>query len=444
VSLAAEIRYTRSGDVALAYQVTGDGPLDLVFVPGWISNIELAWELPEFARFLGRLASFARLIWFDKRGTGLSDRVAGPVTLEARSDDIGAVMDAARSERAALVGWYEGGAIAASFAATYPDRVMALVIGSFTARAARDAGEPWGIDPAMMTVITERAEDAWGTAAIAELVSPSTAGNARFLAFWRRYERASASPNAAAAMIRWNLAIDVRAALPAISCPTLVIHRKDIRLVPATAARHVAEQIPGSRYLELDGQDMFPFVGDSDAVADAIEEFLTGADPPARADRILATLLFTDIVGSTQAISTIGDTAWSDLLQAHRHTVRRSLARFGGREVDTAGDGFFAVFDGPARALRCAAEIRDQAADIGLQLRLGLHTGEVRSQGQEVTGMAVHVAARVAALAGPSQILVTSTVKDLVLGSGISFAEHLTTTLKGVPGTWQLYAFTHP
>ena len=275
-----EIRYTRSDDVALAYQVTGDGPIDLVFVPGWISNIEVAWELPEFDRFLGRLASFARLIWFDKRGTGLSDRVTGPVTLEARSDDIRAVMDAAGSDRAAVVGWYEGGAIAANFAATYPGRVRALIIGSFTARAAHDAGEPWGIDPVMMAAITERAEDAWGTAAIAALVSPSTAGDPRFLAFWRRYERASASPSAAATMIRWNLTIDVRATLPAISSPTLVIHRKNIRLVPAAAVRYVATQIPGSRYLELDGQDMFPFVGDSEAVLDAIQEFVTGTAPP--------------------------------------------------------------------------------------------------------------------------------------------------------------------
>jgi pimeloyl-ACP methyl ester carboxylesterase len=274
-----EIRYTRSGDVALAYQVVGGGPVDLVFVPGWISNIEMAWELPEFARFLGRLASFARLIWFDKRGTGLSDRVAGPVTLEARSDDIRAVMDAAGSDRAPLVGWYEGGAIAASFAATYPQRVRALVIGSFTARAAHDAGEPWGIDPSMMDVITERAEDAWGTAAIAELISPSTTGNPRFLEFWRRYERASASPTAAGTMIRWNLAIDVRAILPAISSPTLVIHRKDVRLVPAAAVRHIAGQIPRARYLELEGQDMFPFVGDSASVLDAIQEFVTGALP---------------------------------------------------------------------------------------------------------------------------------------------------------------------
>ena len=437
-----EIRYTRSGDVALAYQVIGAAPVDLVFVPGWISNIEMARELPEFARFLGRLASFARLIWFDKRGTGLSDRVAGPVTLEARSDDIRAVMDAAGSDRAALVGWYEGGAIAATFAATYPQRAQALVIGSFTARAAHDAGEPWGIDPSMMDVIAERAEDAWGTAAIAELISPSTTGNPRFLEFWRRYERASASPTAAGTMIRWNLAIDVRAILPAISSPTLVIHRKDVRLVPAAAVRDIAGQIPGARYLELQGQDMFPFVGDSESVLDAIQEFVTGAPPPADIDRVLATLLFTDVVGSTDTLGKIGDRAWSDLLASHRHKVRRSLARFGGREVNTAGDGFFAVFDGTARAVRCAAEIRDQAAEIGLRLRLGLHTGEVRCQGQEVTGMAVHVAARVAALAEPSQILVTSTVKDLVLGSGMNFAPHRTAALKGVPGSWQLYVFT--
>jgi len=434
-----EIRYARSGSVALAYQVTGDGPGDLVFVPGWISNIEMAWELPEFARFLTRLASFTRLIWFDKRGTGLSDRVAGPVTLEERSDDIRAVMDAAGSDRAALVGWYEGGAIAAGFAATYPQRVSALVMGSFTARAVHEAGEPWGIDPGMMAVITERAEDAWGTGAIAELVSPSTVGNARFLSFWRRYERASASPNAAGTMIRWNLVIDVRAILPVISSPTLVIHRKDVRLVPAAAVRHVASQIPGSRYLELDGQDMFPFVGDSEPILDAIQEFVTGTPAPAGADRVLATLLFIDVAGSTETISKVGDTAWSDLLQAHRQAVRRSLERFGGREVDTAGDGLFAVFDGPARALRCAAEIRDQAAEIGLVLRLGLHTGEVRLHGQEVLGMAVHVAARVAALAQPSQVLATSTVKDLVLGSGIGFAKHRATALKGVPGSWQLY-----
>ena len=438
-----EIRYTRSGNVVLAYQVTGEGPLDLVFVPGWISNIEMAWELPEFARFLARLSGFARLIWFDKRGTGLSDRVAGAVTLEERSDDIRAVMDAAGSRQAALVGWFDGGAIAASFAATYPQRLSGLVIGSFTARAAPEAGQPWGINPSMMSVITKRVEDAWGTAAIAKLVSPSTADDPRFLAFWRRYERASASPGSAATMVRWNLAIDVRAVLPAISCPTLVIHRKDISLVLAAAARHVAEQIPGSQYLELDGRDMFPFVGDSETVLAAIQEFLTGAPPRPETDRVLATLLFIDIVGSTQTIGRIGDMAWDDLLRSHRQSVRRSLARFGGREVDTAGDGLFAVFDGPARALRCAAEIRDQAGQIGLTLRLGLHTGEVRCHGPEVTGLAVHVAARVAARAGPAQILVTGTVKDLVLGSGMEFARLGTATLKGAPGTWPLYAFSH-
>jgi class 3 adenylate cyclase/pimeloyl-ACP methyl ester carboxylesterase len=437
---ARDIQYTRSGDVVLAYQVVGAGPTDLVFVPGWISNIEMAWELPEFARFLDRLASFARLIWFDKRGTGLSDRVSGQVTLEERADDIRAVMDAAGSRRAALVGWYEGGAIAANFAATYPQRVSALVIGSFTARAAHDAGEPWGIDPDLMALITERVEDAWGTAAVARLVSPSTAGDARFLAFWSRYERASASPTAAAAMIRWNLRIDVRATLPAISSPALLIHRKDVRLVPAAAVRHAADQIPGSKYLELEGQDMFPFVGDSEAILGAIQEFLTGAPPPLDTDRVLATLLFTDVVGSTQTIGEIGDAAWDDLLHAHRQSVRRSLERFRGREADTAGDGFFAVFDGPARALRCAAEIRDRAAEIGLRLRLGLHTGEVRLAGQSVVGMAVHVAARVAALAEPGQILATGTVKDLVLGSGIRFGERRDAVLKGVPGSWRLYA----
>jgi class 3 adenylate cyclase/pimeloyl-ACP methyl ester carboxylesterase len=437
---ARDIQYTRSGDVVLAYQMVGTGSTDLVFVPGWISNIEMAWELPEFARFLDRLASFARLIWFDKRGTGLSDRVSGQVTLEERADDIRAVMDAAGCRRAALVGWYEGGAIAANFAATYPQRVSALVIGSFTARAALDAGEPWGIDPDLMALITERVEDAWGTAAVARLVSPSTAGDARFLEFWSRYERASASPTAAAAMIRWNLEIDVRAALPAISSPALLIHRKDVRLVPAAAVRHAAAQIPGSTYLELEGQDMFPFIGDSEAILGAIQEFLTGAPPPLDTDRVLATLLFTDVVGSTQTIGEIGDAAWDDLLHAHRQSVRRSLERFQGREADTAGDGFFAVFDGPARALRCAAEIRDHAAEIGLRLRLGLHTGEVRLTGRSAVGMAVHVAARVAALAEPGQILVTSTVKDLVLGSGIRFGEQRDAVLKGVPGSWQLYA----
>ena len=437
-----ETRFVRAGDVDIAYQVVGSGPIDLVAVPGWVSHLEVAWELPEYARFLERMASFSRLLLFDKRGTGLSDRVGGMVTLEDQVEDIRAVMDAVGSPRAALAGWSDSAAMVATFAALYPERASALALGSLSAKTTRDGNSPWGADPDFLHSMADSIEATWGQATIAPVLAPSHADDERFLAWWRRWERSSATPNSAAALYRWNMQIDIRAILPLIQCPTLVVHRPASGIVDAQAVRWAPSRSRTPRYVELPGVDALPFVGDSDAVLDVLQEFLTGELGAPVTERVLATVLFTDIVGSTERAEVLGDQAWRDLLAAHDAEVRHCLARFGGHEVNTTGDGFLATFDGPARAIRGACAIRDAVHGLGLEIRAGLHTGEVERHDGGIAGLAVHVGARVAALAGPNEVLVTSTVKDLVLGSGQTFADRGIHHLKGVQEEWHVFAVT--
>ena len=438
-----ETRFTRVDDLDIAYQVVGPpAELDLVFVPGWVSHLEVMWEIPEFARFLDRLAAMGRLIVFDKRGTGLSDRVAGMPTLEQRADDIAAVMNVAGSGRAAIAAWGEGAAIAAMFAASHPERVTALVLGSLPVKMT-DGARPVVADPAVIQAFSAAVENGWGQATLVPLLAPSRAEDSRFLSWYRRWERLSSTPSAAAATLRWAMEFDLGSILPSIQARTLIVHRTGNTLVDMQAVRAATNLIPDVRYTELPGCDDLPYVGDTDAVLDAIQEFLTGAQCTPDFDRSLATVLFTDIVGSTQQANRLGDRRWRYLLDEHHARIRRLLDRYRGVEVDTAGDGFFVTFDGPARAIRCACAVRDAVREIGIEIRAGLHTGEVEHRGNAATGLAVHVGARVAALAQASEVLVTSTVQMLVLGSGIGFADRGRHRLKGVPDQWQLFAVEH-
>jgi pimeloyl-ACP methyl ester carboxylesterase len=434
--------YTKSGDYNIAYQVVGEGKLDLLYIPGFVSNIELAWEEPLLARFLNRLASFSRLILFDKRGTGLSDRVANHAlpTLEERMEDVIAVLDAAGSRRAALLGHSEGGNLAVLFAATHPDRTVALVTtGIFAARVPSD-DYPWAPTPEQRERDIVEIERNWGTPGDVEHLAPSAADDPAFARRLATYFRRSASPGAAAALLRMNTRIDVRDVLPAIRVPTLVAHRSEDRDASVEEGRWIASRIPGARFLELPGPDHLPWVGDQDRLLDAVEEFLTGQRGAPEPDRVLATVLFTDIVGSTERAVALGDRGWKDLLEQHHAAVRRQLQAFHGREVDTAGDGFLATFDGPGRGIRAAAAIVEALRGLGIEVRCGLHTGECELIGNGIGGIAVHTAARVAALAGPGEVLVTSTVRDLVAGSGIQFAGRREATLKGVPEPRMLFA----
>lgn len=435
-----ETRYVQSGDVNVAFQVAGDGPRDLVLVPGWVSNMELFWEEPSAARFLERLASFARLILFDKRGTGLSDRVADIPTLETRMDDVRAVMDAVNSERAVLLGYSEGGAMCMLFAATYPVRTAALItIGSFASRI-WTPDHPWGQTQEQREDFIQQTVRGWGGPVGIEPRAPSLAHDSRFREWWARFLRMSASPGANADLLRMNSEIDVRHVLPAIRVPTLIVHNVGDRTIPVECGRYLGRQIPGARYVELDGIDHLPFVGNADEILDQIEEFLTGVRPSPKFDRVLATVLFTDIVGSTEWVARLGDRVWQDLLERYYVLIRKELALFRGHEVDTAGDGFFATFDGPARAIRCACSIRDCTRELGIEIRAGLHTGEIELTGHKVGGIAVHMGARVATTAKPGEVLVSSTVKDLVAGSGIRFTDRGIHVLKGLPGKWHLFA----
>jgi pimeloyl-ACP methyl ester carboxylesterase len=436
--------YARSGHVHIAYQVVGQAPLDLVYVPGWVSHVELAWEEPTLARFLRRLASFSRLIVFDKRGTGLSDRVQDDKlpTLEERMDDLRAVMDAVGSERAAVFGVSEGGNLCALFAATYPERTTALIMFGTFAKRIWSPDYPWAPTPEKRQREYELIEREWGNLMDLAHYVPSKVGDEAFARRLATYLRRAASPGAAVALLRMNTQIDVRHVLPTIHVPTLVIHRTGDRDVNVEEGRWLAARIQGARFVELPGADHFPWVGDQDAILDEIQEFLTGVRPSPEFDRALATVLFTDIVGSTDLAFRLGDRAWQDLLEQHHVLVRRELARFRGREVDTAGDGFLATFDGPARAIRCACSVRDAVRQLGIEIRAGLHTGEIELGGDKIGGIAVHIGARVAAVARASEVLVSSTVKDLVAGSGIRFADRGIHVLKGIPGEWHLFAAT--
>jgi pimeloyl-ACP methyl ester carboxylesterase len=440
-----ETRYARSGDVAIAYQVFGEGPLDLVFAPGYVSNIELGWSLSGRAQFLEALGSFARVIQFDKRGTGMSDPVRGHASLETRMEDVRAVMDAARSERAALFGVDTGGMMSIVFAATYPTRTAALMLTGTAARTLWAPDHPWGATEAEYLRSVEEEERQWGSEEhgfrAMQRYSPSLPET--YASRWAAYLRQSASPGAYAAYQRMNMENDVRGVLSAIHTPTLVAHRAGDMVVDVGAGRHLAERIPGAAFLELPGDDHSPFTGSTQELIASTQEFLEGAAQQAEwteADRVLATVLFTDIVGSTAKAAELGDARWRDLLQEHNSMVRRQLARYRGEEVDTAGDGFFASFDGPARAIRCATAIQEAVRQLGLELRAGLHTGECELIDGKVGGIAVHIGARIAALAGPDEVVVSSTVKDLVAGSGLEFDEQETVVLKGIPGDWRLYS----
>jgi pimeloyl-ACP methyl ester carboxylesterase len=435
-----ETRYARSGDVNIAYQVVGDAPRDLVLVPGWVSNVEVFWDDPRVARFLERLASFTRLILFDKRGTGLSDRVADLPTLETRMDDVRAVMDAVGSERAALYGYSEGGVMCALFAATYPLRTTALVMHGSYARLRHGPDYPLGRTPEAQRAWIEDCQRGWGGPVGLDLRAPSLAGNDAARQWWARFLRLSASPAAAIALIRMNYEIDIRHVLPAIRVPTLLLHSVGDRAVEVDTGRYLAAHIAGAKYVELAGSDHLPWGEDADAILDEIEEFLTGVRHGPEPDRVLATVLFTDIVGATERAASLGDRRWRDVLEQHHAVVRRELGRFRGREVDTAGDGFLATFDGPARGIRCARALSDGVRTLGLEVRAGLHTGECEVMGDKLGGLAVHIGSRVAAAAGPGEVLVSSTVKDLVAGSGLRFQDRGLQPLKGVPGEWRLYA----
>jgi pimeloyl-ACP methyl ester carboxylesterase len=437
-----ETRYAKSGEVHIAYQVVGRGPLDLVYVPGWVSHVELAWEEPTLARFLSRLSSFARLIMFDKRGTGLSDRVSEDKlpTLEDRMDDLRAVMDAVGSERAAVFGVSEGGNLCALFAATYPQRTVALVMFGTFAKRIWSSDYPWAPTPEQRQQEYRFVEREWGNLMDLSHYVPSKIGDEAFASRLATYLRRAASPGAAIALLRMNTQVDIRAVLPTIRVPTLVIHRTGDRDVNVEEGRWLAERVLGSRFVELPGEDHFPWIGDQDAILDEVQEFLTGVPPVSDVDRVLTTLLFTDIVGSTELAVRLGDRAWKELLEQHHSLVRKELARFRGCEVDAAGDGFFLRFDGPARAIRCACNIRDGLRQIGIEIRAGLHTGEVELTGGKIRGIAVHMGARVAAAAQPGEILVSNTVKDLVAGSGIRFRGRGAHILKGIPGELHLFA----
>jgi class 3 adenylate cyclase len=433
-----ETRYAKSGDVNIAYQVVGEGDLDLVLVPGFVSHLEIDWELPRYAHFLSRLASFSRLILFDKRGTGLSDRPGGLPDLETRIDDVRTVMDAVASERAALFGYSEGGPMCCLFAATHPERTSALALyGTYAKRQDPDRDYPWAATRRQREEYAAQVEREWGVES--DLSSYVSNADEATIQWWRRRTRGSASPGAARDLILMNSQIDVRHVLPSIRVPTLVLHRRGDRDSRSEEGRYIAERIPGARFIELEGEDHSPAVN-ADQIVDEIEEFLTGVRRGPESDRVLATVLFTDVVGSTERAALLGDRGWRELLESHHAAVRRELVRWRGNEVDTAGDGFLATFDGPARAIRCALAVRDAVRPLELELRAGLHTGEVERVGERVAGIAVHTGARVSAAAAPGEVLVSQTVKDLVAGSGIEFEERGEHELKGVPGTWRLYA----
>jgi class 3 adenylate cyclase/esterase/lipase len=426
--LEPETRYAKSGDFHIAYQVFGLGSVDVVVVPGFISNVEENWDAPSSARWLKRLARFARVITFDKRGTGLSDRVADLPSLEERMDDARAVMDAAGSERAVLLGISEGGSLACLFAATYPDRCISLVLyGAFAQFAS------WYPTEAKLAQFRDYVANRWGTGESAGKYAPSMAGDMTFKKAWARHERVGATPTAALALMRMNSEIDISGVLSALRVPTLVLHRTEDTAVNVEGGRFLARWIPSAKLLEFSGSDHLPYVGENSSdIADAIEEFVTGLRPALDVDRVLATVMFTDIVGSTRRAAELGDRAWRSLLEQHHDLVRREILRARGQEIKTLGDGFLATFDGPARAVRCALAVAETIQSLGLEVRTGLHTGEIEVSGDDIGGIAVHTAARIASAANAGQVLVSSTVRDLVAGSGLRFQDQGARHLKGL------------
>lgn len=435
-----ETRYATSGETGIAYQVLGERGPDLVLAMPWVSHLDLQWENPAISRFLRRLAGFSRLIVFDRRGVGLSDPISGGTTLEERMDDVRAVMDAAGSERAALLGMSEGAQMCITFAATYPERTSALLLWGAMARSTAAPDYPFAPPKeAMVEANRELIAPMWGQGATIDIFSPSIAEDPRAREFQARLERGAGSPMRIWRLVETFLDTDVREALPLIAAPTLVMHRRRDRAVSVRAARWLAERIAGSRYVELEGEDHFPWVGDSEAPLAAMEEFLTGVRPAAAAERVLATVAFTDIVDSTRRATELGDRRWRQLLEHHQELVRDCLERFEGREVKTTGDGFLATFAGPTRAVEFAARVAAESPDLGLEVRAGVHTGEVELMGEDVGGIGVHVAARVCSLAGAGEVLASRTVRDLSVGSGIEFEPRGAHELKGVPERWDLF-----
>jgi class 3 adenylate cyclase len=435
--MESPVRYAKSGDVHIAYRVFGYGPRDIVLIPGTLSHVELSWEFPPWEHLLKRLTAFARVIVFDKRGQGLSDRVAEQ-TLEERTSDVRAVMDAAGSKQATIYGWSEGGQMCLMFAATYPERTSALVLYG-TSASNRNVSWPTA-PPELIEQFYGALETHWGEGLLLTLNAPSRNKDQAMIQLIGRLERASASPSSIVALMRANNEIDVRHLLSSVRVPTLIMHRVGDLMVPVAAGRYLAEHIPGARYLEIPGDDHLVTDNETqDVIADEIEEFITGARHRLEPDRVLATVMFTDMVGSTQRAAELGDSRWRELLNNYYAVVRKELTAFRGREVNTAGDGLLATFDGPARAIRCACSVRERLRPLGLQVRTGLHTGECELIGDDVGGIAVHIGARVAAIAAPDEVVVSSTVKDLVAGSKLQFVDRGAHSLKGVPGEWRLF-----
>jgi class 3 adenylate cyclase len=437
--MPVDTHYARSGDIRIAYQTVGQGPLDLVFIPGFISNLDLYWDEPSMAHFLSRLSAFSRLILFDKRGTGLSDRLGDLPTLEERMDDVRAVMDAVGSTKAALLGISEGGAMSMLFAATYPERTQALILYGTYADF-----HTWVLPPDRFEQFLEKIDRSWGQGESLGAFAPSRITDQRFKQWWGRFERLGASPSAVIALMRMNSQIDVRHILPAIRVPTLVLHRSGDTRVNVEGGRYLAANIPGAKYVEFPGMDHVMWAGNVNPLADEIEEFLTGTHRESEPDRVLATVLFTDVVDSTRKAEAMGDRDWHALLGEHDRLVRDAIGRFRGREIKTLGDGFLATFDGPARAVRCGSEIIDALRPLSLNVRCGVHTGEIEMKGDDIGGIAVHIAARIASMADGGDVLVSRTVRDLVAGSNLPLERRGDFALKGLSEPMLLYAVAPP
>jgi pimeloyl-ACP methyl ester carboxylesterase len=434
-------RYAKgTGDVHIAYQVVGEGPVDLVFIQGFVSNVDYWWEMPVAARLLNRLASFSRLILWDKRGTGLSDPVDRVPTLDERVEDLRAVMQAVGSERTALYGISEGGPMALLFAAAHPEQTSALILYGSSPKFSQAPDWPWGWTAEEVHGWLEEIDRDWADGAMFDLFAPGYAHIEAARQSWGRYLRAGASPKMGRAVIQALAALDCRDILPAVRVPTLIIHRSGDKVAKVEAARYMEQHVPGAKMVELPGDDHPYTLGDQDSIIDEIEEFLTGIRHTAQPDRVLATVLFTDIVDSTNRAAELGDRRWLQLLDSHDRLVRQQLDRVAGKEIKRTGDGFLATFTGPSRAIECACAIRDGVGQLGIEIRAGLHTGECELVPGDIGGLAVHIAARVVTLAGPGEVLVSNTVKDLVVGADLEFDERGLQALKGVPGEWRLFA----
>jgi pimeloyl-ACP methyl ester carboxylesterase len=438
--VAPPIRYLKNGEVNVAYQVVGDGPHDLLMIPGWISHLALEWEEPTWVRFIERLTPFARLIRFDKRGTGLSDRPPGIPTLEERMEDARAVLDAVGSERAHVLGWSEGGALGILLTASYPERVQSLVLYGTMPCSKKKADYPWGDEDVELEEELRMVEEQWGTDAFAELFAPR--GDERYLRWWSAYSQAAASPTAAAALGRANSEIDIRPLLESVRVPTLVVHRRGDRVVPIAGARYMTDRIPGARFVELEGEDHTIWLGDSERLASEIEHFVTGIRPAAREPGAVMAILQTDIEGSTSLARELGDERWSDLLGEYTHRSEVAIAAHDGRVVDRIGDGLMARFHGPVSAIRAAQRLQQDARALGIVVRAGVHIGEVLEQNGSLRGIAVHFTARVMAQAQGDEVLVSETVRDVVAGSGLAFDDRGVHHLKGIEGPRRLFAVT--